>query len=114
MRAIDRADVALLLIDAQEGVTMQDMHVAGYVLERNKSVVVLINKWDAIEKDSQTMVEYANTVRDQLAFLEYVPVHFISAKTRQRVNRVLPAALQVVAARRHRLSTCLLYTSRCV
>ncbi|HQY93083.1 ribosome biogenesis GTPase Der [Caldilinea sp.] len=105
MRAIDRADVALLLIDAQEGVTMQDMHVAGYVLERNKSVVVLINKWDAIEKDSQTMVEYAKTVRDQLAFLDYVPVLFISAKTRQRVNRVLPAALQVVAARRHRLST---------
>jgi GTP-binding protein len=59
MRAIDRADVALLLIDAQEGVTAQDMHVAGYVLEANKSAVVLINKWDAIEKDSQTMVEYA-------------------------------------------------------
>jgi GTP-binding protein len=105
MRAIDRADVALLLIDAQEGVTAQDMHVAGYVLEANKSVVVLINKWDAIEKDSQTMVEYAKTVREQLAFMEYVPVLFISAKTRQRVNKVLPAALQVVAERRHRLST---------
>ncbi|HAJ38320.1 MAG TPA: ribosome biogenesis GTPase Der [Chloroflexi bacterium] len=105
MRAIDRADVALLLIDAQEGVTAQDMHVAGYVLEANKSVVVLINKWDAVEKDSQTMVEYARTVREQLAFMEYVPVLFISAKTRQRVNKVLPTALQVVAERRHRLST---------
>ena len=105
MRAIDRADVALLLIDAQEGVTAQDMHVAGYVLERSKSVVVLINKWDAVEKDSQTMVEYARTVREQLDFLDYVPVLFISAKTRQRVNKVLPAALQVVAGRRHRLST---------
>ena len=105
MRAIDRADVALLLIDAQEGVTAQDMHVAGYVLEANKSVVVLINKWDAIEKDSQTMVEYAKTVREQLAFMDYVPVLFISAKTRQRVNKVLPAALQVVGERRHRLST---------
>jgi GTP-binding protein len=105
MRAIDRADVALLLIDAQEGVTAQDMHVAGYVLERNKSVVVLINKWDAVEKDSNTMVEYTNTVRDQLNFLSYVPVLFISAKTRQRVNKVLPTALQVVTARRHRLST---------
>lgn len=105
MRAIDRADVALLLIDAQEGVTAQDMHVAGYVLEANKSVVVLINKWDAVEKDSHTMVEYARTVREQLAFMEYVPVLFISAKTRQRVNKVLPTALQVVAERRHRLST---------
>lgn len=105
MRAIDRADVALLLIDAQDGVTAQDMHVAGYVLERNKSVVVLINKWDAIEKDSSTMVEYTKTVREQLNFLSYVPVLFISAMTRQRVNKVLPAALQVVAARRHRLST---------
>ena len=105
MRAIDRADVALLLIDAQEGVTAQDMHVAGYVLEANKSVVVLINKWDAIEKDSQTMVEYAKTVREQLAFMEYVPVLFISAKTRQRVNKVLPTALHVVAERRHRLTT---------
>ena len=105
MRAIDRADVALLLIDAQEGVTAQDMHVAGYVLERNKSVVVLINKWDAIEKDSNTMVEYTNTVREQLNFMSYVPVLFISALTRQRVNKVLPTALQVVAARRHRLST---------
>jgi GTP-binding protein len=105
MRAIDRADVALLLIDAQEGVTAQDMHVAGYVLERNKSVVVVINKWDAVEKDSNTMVEYTNTVRQQLNFMSYVPVLFISAKTRQRVNKVLPTALQVVAARRHRLTT---------
>jgi len=105
MRAIDRADVALLLIDAQEGVTAQDMHVAGYVLERNKSVVLIINKWDAIEKDSSTMVEYTTTVREQLNFMSYVPVLFISAITRQRVNKVLPTALQVVAARRHRLTT---------
>ncbi|MBU6351074.1 MAG: ribosome biogenesis GTPase Der [Chloroflexi bacterium] len=105
MRAIDRADVALLVIDAQEGVTAQDTHVAGYVLERKKSVVVLINKWDAIEKDNYTMAEYTATVREQLNFLSYVPVLFISAKTRQRVHKVLPAALQVVAGRRHRLST---------
>ncbi len=105
MRAIDRADVALLLIDAEEGVTAQDMHVAGYVLERSKSVVVLINKWDAVEKDSNTMNEYARTVREQLDFLDYVPVLFISAKTRQRVAKVLPTALQVISARRHRLST---------
>jgi len=105
MRAIDRADVALLLIDAQEGVTAQDTHIAGYVLERYKSVVVVVNKWDAIEKDSHTMVEYTNAVREQLNFMPYVPVLFISAKTHQRIHTVLPTALRVAAARRHRLST---------
>lgn len=97
MRSIDRADVALLLIDANDGVTQQDAHVAGYVLERDKGVVVIVNKWDAIEKDEHTMVEFAKQVRDDLQFLSYVPVLFISAKTHQRVHQVLPTALDVVA-----------------
>lgn len=105
MRSIDRADVVLLLIDAQEGVTAQDAHVAGYVLEKQKSAVVIVNKWDAIEKDERTLIEYTRQVREDLKFLDYVPVLFISALTRQRVNQVLPTALQVVEARRHRLST---------
>jgi len=105
MRSIDRADVALLLIDALDGVTAQDTHVAGHILEAQKSVVVVVNKWDALPKDSNTMNEYAAKVREDLAFLDYVPVIFISAKTRQRIHQVLPTALRVVAARRHRLST---------
>lgn len=105
MRSIDRADVALLLIDGEEGVTAQDAHVAGYVLERNKSVVVLVNKWDAVEKDTHTMVEYTRTVRQELKFLDYVPVLFISALTRQRVNKVLPTALAVAAERHYRIGT---------
>ena len=105
MRSIDRCDVALLLIDAVEGVTAQDTHIAGYVIEKEKGVVVLINKWDAIEKDSHTMNPYAEKVREELKFLPYVPVHFISALTRQRVGKVLPSALEVAHARRHRLST---------
>jgi GTP-binding protein len=105
MRAIDRADVALLLIDAVEGVTAQDTHVAGHILEAQKSAVVVVNKWDALVKDSHTMSEYARQVREQLAFLDYVPVIFISAKTHQRIHQVLPTALRVVEARRHRLST---------
>jgi GTP-binding protein len=104
-RSIDRADVVLLLIDATEGVTAQDTHIAGYVLEKDKSVVVLINKWDAIEKDEHTMVEYSRKVREDLKFLDYVPVLYISAKTRQRVHLVLPTALEVVEARRQRIST---------
>ena len=105
MRSVDRADVALLLIDATEGVTAQDAHVAGYVLERYKSVVVLVNKWDAVEKDTYTMIEFTEKVREDLKFMDYVPVLFISALTRQRVNKVIPEALRVVEARRHRMST---------
>jgi GTP-binding protein len=105
MRAIDRADVALLVIDALDGVTAQDTHVAGYILEKYKSAVVVINKWDALEKDSNTLHEYAKDVREALKFMDYVPVIFISAKTHQRIHQVLPTALRVAEARRHRLST---------
>jgi len=105
MRSIDRADVALLLIDAIDGVTAQDAHVAGYVLEKMKGVVVVVNKWDALEKDTHTMVEYVQRVRDELKFMSYVPVIFISAKTKQRVHTVIPTALEVAAARRHRIPT---------
>ncbi len=99
MRSIDRAEVALLLIDALDGVTAQDTHVAGYVLEKKKGVVVVVNKWDALEKDTHTMVEYVERVREDLKFMSYVPVIFISAKTKQRVHTVLPTALEVAAAR---------------
>ena len=105
MRSVDRADVALLLIDAEDGVTAQDAHVAGYVLERYKSVVVVVNKWDAIEKDSYTMLDFTKRIRTDLKFLDYVPVIFISALTHQRIHTVLPAALEVAAARQHRMST---------
>lgn len=105
MQAIDRADVALLIIDAIDGVTAQDAHVAGYVLEKMKSVVVVVNKWDAVEKDEHTMNSFAETVREELKFLSYVPVLFISALTKQRVHRVLPTVLEVAEARNHRVST---------
>jgi GTP-binding protein len=105
MRSIDRAEVALLLIDALDGVTAQDTHVAGYVLEKKKGVVVVVNKWDALEKDTYTMVEYVERVREDLKFMSYVPVLFISAKTKQRVHTVLPTALEVAAARRQRIPT---------
>jgi GTP-binding protein len=95
----------LLLIDATEGVTEQDAHIAGYVLEEHKSVVVVVNKWDAIEKDTYTMSVYREHVRSALRFLDYVPVLFISALTGQRLNQVIPTALEVEAARHKRLTT---------
>ncbi len=103
--AIERSDVALLLIDATTGVTAQDAHVAGFILEDWKSVVVVINKWDAIPKDNETMENYTRHVRQDLNFLDYVPVLFISAKTGQRVDQVLPTALRVQEERLVRLST---------
>ncbi|MFN2227929.1 MAG: ribosome biogenesis GTPase Der, partial [Anaerolineae bacterium] len=95
MKAIGRADVVMLLLDAQDLVTSQDAHVAGYVLEERRSIVVLVNKWDLIAKDTYTMDAYTKQIRGELKFLDYVPVLFISALTGRRVDRVLPLALQV-------------------
>ncbi len=104
-KAIDRADVALLLLDAVEGIAAQDAHIAGMVLEKNRSVVVVVNKWDAVEKDSYTMNLFSEKVRDQLHFMDYVPTLFISAKTGQRVEQVLPMALRVQEERLIRIPT---------
>lgn len=105
LRAIERADVALLMIDATDGITAQDMHIAGFILEAWKSVVVLVNKWDAVEKDAYTLDAYTRKIRQELNFMDYVPLLFISAKTGKRVDRVLPLALQVQEERLVRLST---------
>ena len=105
LRAIERADVALLMVDAEDGITAQDTHIAGFILDAWKSALILVNKWDIIPKDSFTMEEYTRHVRQELNFMDYVPVLFISAKTGQRVERVLPTALQVQEERLVRLST---------
>jgi len=105
LNAIKRADVALLLIDAEAGVTAQDEHIAGYILEENTSVIVLVNKWDAIEKDTYTMVGYTKQLRAALNFLDYVPILFVSALTGQRVHKILPSAVEVDAARYERVPT---------
>ncbi len=105
LKAVDRADVVLLLLDALEMITAQDTHVAGYVLEKDKSIIVVVNKWDLVEKDTYTMNAYRDQVRSSLKFLDYVPVLFISAFTRQRVNTVLPTALRIAQERRARIPT---------
>ncbi|MFN8591270.1 MAG: ribosome biogenesis GTPase Der [Thermomicrobiales bacterium] len=105
MRAIDRADVVLLVIDATEGFTAQDLHIAGYIAEQKKGVVVVVNKWDLVEKDSSTMEEYRKKAREELDFMPYAPLVFVSAKFGQRVNQVLDTALAVVAERQRRVPT---------
>jgi GTP-binding protein len=105
MRAIDRADVVLLAIDATEGFTAQDLHIAGYISEQKKGVVVVVNKWDLIEKDSSTMDEYRKQAREALDFMPYAPLVFVSAKFGQRVQQVIDTALAVVAERHKRVPT---------
>ncbi len=104
-KAIERADVALLVIDATTGITAQDAHIAGFILEQWKSCVVIVNKWDAVEKDSYSMEEFTKRIRGDLNFMDYVPLLFISAKTGQRVEQVLPMAIRVQEERLARLTT---------
>ncbi|HET7056582.1 MAG TPA: ribosome biogenesis GTPase Der [Thermomicrobiales bacterium] len=105
MRAIDRSDVVLMVVDSTEGFTAQDLHIAGYVEEQKKGIVVVVNKWDLIEKDSSTMDLYRDEAKRQLDFLPYAPLVFISAKFGQRVQNVLEMALLVETERRKRVST---------
>jgi GTP-binding protein len=105
LKAIDRADVVLLMIDATEGVTAQDAHIGGMAIDKFKSVIVVVNKWDAVTKDTHTMPAYTAHIRDQLNFLDYVPVLYISALTGQRVGQILPTALQVQEERYRRIPT---------
>ncbi|MCD5415341.1 MAG: ribosome biogenesis GTPase Der [Clostridiales bacterium] len=87
--AIERADVCLLIIDATEGVTEQDKRIAGYSHENGKAIVIVVNKWDLIKKDTKTMKEFTKNFRNDLAYLEYAPLIFISALTGQRMNKLL-------------------------
>jgi GTPase len=105
IKALQRADVALMLIDAEQGITAQDTHIAGMISKENCGVVVLVNKWDLIEKDSYTMIEYEKHLRYALNFMPYVPILFISAQTGQRVNKILETVLAVNEARHQRIPT---------
>jgi GTP-binding protein len=103
-RALQRTDVALLLIDATEGITAQDTHIAGMIAEEGVSVVVVVNKWDAVDDETRAnRQQFEDTVREDLKFLSYVPLLFISALTGLHVNQVIPAVLDIVDARYQRL-----------
>ncbi len=103
--AIDRSDVCLILIDAQDGVTEQDTKIAGYVHERGKASIIVINKWDLIEKTTGTLEEYRKDVLEKLSFMTYAPVVFISAKTGQRVSRLPELITYVHNQATQRIST---------
>jgi GTP-binding protein len=104
-KAIARADVALVVVDAMEPFTAQDAHVAGFVVDALKSAVVVVNKWDLVEKDEHTLNEFTRKLRSELHFLDFVPVLFVSAKTGQRTDQILPTALRVQEERLVRIPT---------
>ena len=103
--AVDRADVVLIMIDANEGVTAQDERVAGIAHENGKASIICINKWDSIEKDSKTLDEFKKKVRESLAYMTYAPVMFISAKTGQRIDKLFELIKYVHEQHCMRIST---------
>jgi GTPase len=106
INAIQRCDVALVLIDALDGITAQDTHVAGFVNDAYKSAAVIVNKWDAVpDKETNTMNVFTADIRNRLKFLDYVPVLFVSALTKQRVSKILPLAVMVAEQRKLRIPT---------
>jgi GTP-binding protein len=105
MKAIDRADVAIVMSDATEGYTAQDAHVVGYVLEAGKGVVLVLNKWDVVEKDGHTADEWLKALRREAPYLAWADIVFASALTGQRVERILREARRVAEERYRRVPT---------
>ncbi|WP_147533797.1 ribosome biogenesis GTPase Der [Bacillus marasmi] len=90
LRAIERSDVVLVVINAEEGIIDQDKKIAGYAHEAGRAVVIVVNKWDAVEKDEKTMKEFEQKIREHFLFLDYAPIVFLSAKTKKRIHTLIP------------------------
>ncbi len=103
--AVERADVCLIMADANEGITDQDGHIAGIAHEAGKASIIVLNKWDSIEKDNSTVNEATRQVRDSLAYMTYAPIQFVSALTGQRVTKLFEMIVDVYHAARVRITT---------
>ncbi|THE15074.1 ribosome biogenesis GTPase Der [Bacillus timonensis] len=90
LKAIERSDVVLVVINGEEGIIEQDKKIAGYAHEAGRAVVMVVNKWDAVEKDEKTMKEFEEKIRDHFLFLDYAPIVFLSAKTKRRIHTLIP------------------------
>jgi len=105
LRSIERADVVLVVLDAEEGVTEQDERIAGYVHEAGKGCVFVINKWDTLQKDNATLGIYMDKVRDGFKYLAYAPMVFVSAKTGQRIGKIMTTVDDVMKQFSRRVTT---------
>src|SRR5438128_8451841 len=104
-RHLERSDVAILVIDGVEGVTALDAHIGGYAHEAGRSVIIVVNKWDLVEKNYRITADYENDIREKLKFLSFAPIIFISAKTGQRVQKLYGTIDEVYKARFIRIPT---------
>lgn len=108
LKAIERADVVLVLINGEEGIIEQDKHIAGYAHEAGKASIFVVNKWDVVEKDDKTMQRFEQTIRDHFLFMTYAPVVFLSALTKSRLHKLLPVVNHVSEQHSLRIQTHLL------
>ncbi len=90
LKAIDESDVCLLVIDAKKGIIEQDKHVVGYAMDAKKAIIIVVNKWDLVDKDNNTMNEFSNNIRKNFKFLDYVPILYVSSLTGKRINEIIP------------------------
>ncbi len=105
LRAIERSDVALIVLDGERGIAEQDKRIAGYAHEAGRASIFVVNKWDAVEKDEKTMDRYRKEIMNAFSFMDYAPILFVSAKTGQRIHRILPAVQEVAEQHAMRVST---------
>ena len=105
LRSVDRADIVVLVLDAQDGVTEQDKKIAGYAYEAGKGVVIVVNKWDLVEKDDKTTLRFTEDIYDELGFLQFAPILFASALTKQRIHRLADMLKFVSEQQYRRVST---------
>lgn len=105
LRAMERSDVVLVVLNGEEGIIEQDKKVAGYAHEAGRGVIIVVNKWDAVEKDERTMNKFIAEIREEFKYLSYAPILFVSAKTKQRVHTILPKVSQVAEQHAMRIAT---------
>lgn len=108
LRSVDRADVVLMVINAEEGLLEQDKRIVGYAHEQGKGIILVVNKWDLIEKDDKTYTTFEKKIRSELLFLQYAPMVFVSAQTKQRVNKIIDIVNFVAEQQNLRISTSVL------
>lgn len=104
-RAIETADIVLLIIDPTEGLTAQDLHIAGFAKDQHKGIIIIVNKWDAIEKDETDMTKYLAYLHAKISFLPYAPVIFISAKNGKNINKITEIIYEIATSRNKRIAT---------
>jgi GTP-binding protein len=108
MQAIDRSDISLLVLDAETGIIALDKNIAGYAIDNKKALIIVVNKWDAIEKSQHTMHEWEEKIRNEFRFLSYIPIVFLSAKTKARIHTLFPIIKTTYLNYTRRVSTSLL------